>query len=137
MNAWLALTSALLLGSLGFTVRRLIKPKAESLLEDREALTDDEIYQRFYASSGLEREAVAGLWHEVAHILRVPADRLRPTDEFGKDIGAYWITSEELDVLGETARRRANRKGAAVDLASIRTVDDYVRQLATCRVPSD
>ena len=53
----------------------LIKRKAESLLEDREALTDDEIYQRFYASSGLEREAVAGLWHEVAHILRVPADR--------------------------------------------------------------
>ena len=69
MNAWLVLTSALLLGSLGFTVRRLIKRKSESLLEDREALTDDEIYQRFYASSGLEREAVAGLWHEVAHIL--------------------------------------------------------------------
>lgn len=133
MNTWLAATAALLLGGLGFSVRGLMKRKADSLLEGREALTDDEIYQRFYASSSLGKETVIGLWHEVAHVLRVPAGRLRPTDKFGKEVGAYWITSEELEVLGATAQQRANRQGVAVDLASIQTVDDYVRQLAALR----
>lgn len=92
--------------------------------------SDYEIYRRFYASSGLNKAAVIDMWHEVARVLRVPAERLRPTDRFGKDAGAYWITSEELDTLGVIAQKRAKRQGLIIDLASIETVDDYVKRFA-------
>lgn len=133
MSAWIAATAALLLVGVGFAVRGLKKRKAAALLEGRESLTDDEIYQRFYASSGFEKAAVIELWHEVARVLRAPAGQLRPTDKFGKEVGTYWITSEELDVLGATAQQRANRQEIAIDLASIQTVGDYVKQLARSR----
>lgn len=94
-------------------------------------LNYDEIYQQFYASSGLDKASMIEVWQEIAQVLKVPAERLRPTDKFGKDIGAYWITSEALDTLGELAQQRAKRLGIAIDLASIMTVDDYVKKLST------
>lgn len=60
----------------------------------------------------------------------MPADKLRPTDKFGTDIGAWSITSEELDALGDLAAQRATRQGAEVDIASLATVDDYVKAFA-------
>lgn len=108
----------------------MIKRKLSlSALDTREALSDDEIYRHFYAGSGLSKAAVIDVWHEVARTLHVPAERLQPTDRFGKDVGVYWITSEELDTLGVVAQERAKRQGVTVDLASIETVDDYVKRL--------
>lgn len=130
MNIWIAVTAALLLVGLGFAIRGVKKRKAVALLEEREDLTNDEIYQRFYVSSGFEKTEVIELWHEVARVLCAPPGRLRPTDKFGKEIGVYWITSEELDALGAMAQQRAKLRGISVDLASIRTVDDYVKRLA-------
>jgi hypothetical protein len=95
----------------------------------RDALDDESIYSRFYASSGLSKSEVLRVWHEIADSLRVPADRLRPDDRFGKEIGAYWITSDDLDVLAEKGRKRANELGLSVDLSKLSTVDAYVRHL--------
>ena len=130
MNIWIAVIAAFALAGLGFAVRSVKTRRSLSVLQEREALSDDEIYQRFYASSGLDKAIVIEIWHEVAHVLRVPAERLRPTDRFGKDVGAHWITSEELDALGVLAQQRAKRQGLPIDLASIETVDDYVNKLA-------
>ena len=56
---------------------------------------------------------------------------MRPTDEFGKDVGAYWdwITSEELEVLSILAQRRADSHNISIDLSKIDTVDDYIKKL--------
>lgn len=130
MSIWIATAVALLLAGLAFAVRTTKKRKALATLTEREALTDDEIFQRFYASSSLEKGEVVELWREVAQTLGVPAERLRPTDRFGKDIGMHWITSEELDALGVLAQQRANRRGLTIDLSAIQTVDDYVKRLS-------
>jgi hypothetical protein len=130
MELWIFWTIVVLLISLGLIVRATKKRNIDTALAAREALTDEEIYRRFYASLGLNKTEVIELWHEIAEILRVPAERMRPSDKFGKDIGAYWITSEELDILSTAAQQRAKLRGLTIDLASIKTVDDYVKRLA-------
>jgi len=113
-----------------FVTRSKKRKQSLSALKEREALNDEEIYQRFYIVSGLSKTAVIDVWHEIASILHVPADRLRPTDIFGKDVGvSSWITNEELDVLGTEAQERAKRQGITINLESIETVDDYVKLL--------
>jgi hypothetical protein len=130
MELWIFWAIVVLLISLGLIVRATKKRNIDTALATREALTDEEIYRRFYASLGLNKTEVIELWHEIAEILRVPAERMRPSDKFGKDIGAYWITSEELDILSTAAQQRAKLRGLTIDLASIKTVDDYVKRLA-------
>jgi hypothetical protein len=130
MELWIFWTIVVLLVSLGLIVRATKKRNIDTALAAREALTDEEIYRRFYASIGLNKTEVIELWHEIAEILRVPAERMRPSDKFGKDIGTYWITSEELDILSTAAQQRAKLRGLTIDLASIKTADDYVKRLA-------
>jgi hypothetical protein len=130
MSMWIAAIGAIALAAVGFVIRSRKVRRSLSALDTRDALSDDEIYRRFYATSGLSKAAVIDVWHEVARVLRVPAERLQPTDRFGKEVGVHWITSEELDALGVVAQERAKRQGLAVDLASIETVDDYVKRLA-------
>lgn len=130
---WIATIAAIAIVVVGFLVGSGLRKVRQSLsvLNTREALSDNEIYQRFYAASGLSKAAVIDVWHEVARVLRVSAERLQPTDRLGKDVGvSWWITNEELDALGTVAQKRAKRQGLAVDLASIETVDDYVKRLA-------
>jgi hypothetical protein len=130
MSTWIAAIAAFALAGVGFGLRSAKTKISLSALQKREALSDDEIYQRFYVSSGLDQDSVIEVWHEIASILHAPAARLRPSDRFGEDVGAYWITSEELDALGVAAEQRAKREGLSVELASIETVDEYVSKLA-------
>jgi hypothetical protein len=127
---WIAAMGAIALAAVGFAFRLRKKKLSLAALDQRESLSNDEIYRRFYIGSGLSKEAVMDVWHEIARVLRVPAGHLRPTDRFGKDIASHWITSEELDVLGVVVQERANHQNLTIDLVSIETVDDYVRRLA-------
>ncbi|MBU65182.1 MAG: hypothetical protein CL858_06975 [Cupriavidus sp.] len=98
-------------------------------LQERQDLNDDALYSRFYSDSGISQAKVIELWHEVADALNVAPGQLRPEDEFGKDIGTWSITSEDLDYLGQLALKRAKVNGRSVDLQAIKSVDDYVRAL--------
>jgi hypothetical protein len=130
MGTAIAIGAVVLLGATGWFIRRSKGRRALALLNGRDALSDAEIYRRFYASSNLSRDDVVELWHEVADALRVPPDRMRPEDKFGKEVGAYWITSEEIDELSRIARRRAEKLGVSFDLKEIKCVDGYVRRFA-------
>jgi hypothetical protein len=54
-------------------------------------------------------------------------------DRFGKDVGSYLITSDDLDALFERAQRRAQQLHIVVDFAKVTTVDALVRALARRR----
>ena len=104
------------------------------MLDARESISDEEIYRRFYASSSFDATQVQELWHEVANALGLPAGKLRPTDRFGRELGGrHLITSDDLDVLADVARRRAKRAGVAVDLPYVRTLDDYIRAFLSAK----
>jgi hypothetical protein len=133
MNSWGVAVAILLIAVLGLIYRHVKSRASLTLLDEREELSNDEIYQKFYASTDLEKPIVIELWHEVADILEVPATRLRPSDKFGKDVGVYWITSEKLDELGVVAKKRAETLGKSIDLTAIDTVDAYVKTFAVPR----
>ncbi|MGM3277548.1 hypothetical protein [Ralstonia sp. 24A2] len=111
-------------------LRRNRRRRSLVALTDRESLNDAQIYAQFYATGDLDETDVRVLRNEIADTLRVPADKLRPSDRFGADIGAYFITSEELDVLGNLAARRATQRGMKIDITALATVDDYVKAFA-------
>jgi len=118
---------AIVIAAIGFAIPWNRRQVALKNLLARDALDDEAVYSRFYASTGLPKAAVLEVWHDIADTLRVPADRLRPSDRFGKDIGVYWITSDDLDALAAKGRKRAKERGLSVDLEKLATVDEYVR----------
>ncbi|MBC9965395.1 hypothetical protein PQH03_25560 [Ralstonia insidiosa] len=103
---------------------------SRAALADREALSDVQIYRQFYATNDLDEAEVCTLWNEIAGTLQVPANKLRPSDRFWTDIGVWFITSEELDALGDLAARHATQRGVKIDIASFATVDDYIKAFA-------
>lgn len=109
----------------------MARRKINSIFAQREILDDDTIYSRFYADSGLTKTFVIELWHEIADTLGISPGKLRPTDRFGHEIGiSYSITTEALDTLTAVAVRRAKKYQGSIDLAGIKTADDYIRQFA-------
>jgi hypothetical protein len=104
------------------------KRHRRSVYSKRDSLSHEEIYRTYYSASEIPPEKVAELWEEVALTLGVPAQKLRPTDIFGNELGGgYLITSEKLDALTTIADKRAKSLGLTLGFEEIRTLDDYVR----------
>jgi hypothetical protein len=116
--------------ALGLLIPWLRRRRSAAALEGRESLDDEAFYGRHYAESKLPKGQVIELRREVAETLKVPAEKLRPEDRFGEQIGTYWITSDDLDVLAAKGRDRAKTLGRSVDLKKLATVDDYIRCFA-------
>lgn len=136
MNLYLIAAFAFAVGGGAELLHRKRRQASLRALSERESLADIEIYRQFYAGGNFDEAAVRSAWNEIAETLRVPADKLRPTDKFGTDIGVWFITSDELDTLAELAAQRAARRGREVDISAIATVDDYVKAFATASAPS-
>jgi len=82
-----------------------------SWLKGRESLSDQAIYDLFYASSGLEPQAVWQAWHFVADTLHCEPGRLRPQDRLADLAG--WLREvgslpdgSDLDTLEWEVNRR-------------------------------
>lgn len=130
MNMTLLLAGAAIVVGMSILFPWLRRRRSAAVLEGRESLDDETFYVRYYAESKLPKAAVGEVRREIAETLKVPAAKLRPEDRFGKQIGTYWITSEDLDVLAAKGRDRAKALGLAVDLQKLKTVDDYIRCFA-------
>ena len=104
--------------------------RTKGILGQRPTLSEDEIYRNFFENSGVPKAVVSELWNEVASALSLPAGKLRPSDRFGQELGAYLITSEKLDSLASIATARAKERGGTADLSRIDTLGQYVREMA-------
>jgi hypothetical protein len=118
------------IGTIALAAPRWQRKSELASLERRTSLDDETIYSNYYADSSLTKESVMGAWREIASALKLPSGKLRPEDRFGRNIGTYLITSDNLDTLHELGRQRAERLGFAIDFAKVTTVDEYVRALA-------
>jgi hypothetical protein len=131
MDTWATRLGGLLLLLLAAWALSTLPHRRElKRLNQRESIGDEEVYRRYYADSGLSKVSVREVWMEIATTLRAPPDKLRPTDRFGKDVGTYLVTSEELDDLFELAQCPAKRRQVNLAAERLVTVDDYVRALA-------
>ena len=109
---------------------RHLRQRERRALAQRELLSDSQIYDRFYGSSGFDEAAVKVIWHEISDALQMESGLLRPTDEFGKTFAKNWLTNAALEELELKATARAKRMKRRINLSKIRTVDDYIRAFA-------
>ncbi|NQT82300.1 hypothetical protein HQ563_04715 [bacterium] len=109
---------------------RLVRAKRLSRLRAREGLLSDDFYEKFYSSSGLDRQSVAAAVKHVSDTLRLPGELLRPSDHFDKEYKppAGFEQDDEIVDLGWDLNEMYRKRGMAVDEAPIDTLDDYIRR---------
>jgi hypothetical protein len=131
MSGWIFVAVVILLGVVYFrSTRRADKKMAERFV-GREPIEFDEFYERYYASL-LDRELVHELVEHVAHELSIPANKLRPDDQFELELKplAGWEYDSGQNILFVEIKRLAKEGGKEIDLNTIRTLDDYIKVMA-------
>lgn len=109
------------------------KRKRQAEFSDREPLGAEEIFVRYYGDSGLEKSVVGRLWNECAAKLKIPPEKLRPTDRFEHELAAsdFWASLDDpREDLTRYATAHAKRFGVMLDFKGTKTLDEMIRQLA-------
>ena len=107
-------------------IRIAIKRKR---FEDRESLAMNDIYQKFYSDSGLDKNHIIAQWLFVAKSLDLDPGLLRPTDKFKVELGPvknYPCPSEFDDLEEEIGRKTVELNYTSKNL-NFETLDDYIR----------
>ena len=100
---------------------------------NREPLTPEEIFSTYYKEDGLRDEVFVRLWQEIAALLALPAEKLRPTDRFDQELKPldHWqFYDNDLEHLLVWVNRYADERGVKLNVQAFRTLDDVVRALA-------
>lgn len=101
--------------------------------ENREALSNDDFYDRFYRSSGIDKDLICALLDHVAAELTLPGSKLLPSDRFDTELAPArgWDWSSGHGILASELKRWASQKKAEIDTSKIATLDDYFRVAAS------
>jgi len=103
-------------------------PRSNALLDRRDDMRPDAIYDIYYAGSGLDRETVIMLLVHVAQELNLVVERLRPSDRFFvelKDICSEW---DSVGILFWEVGSLAKKRKVRIE-NPIETIDDYIRAM--------
>src|SRR6266850_1217206 len=84
--------------------------------EDRDDVSLDSIFEKFFASRGLSKSVVFEAWREVASVLQLPPGKLRPSDRFDTELspGKGWEYDDEIADITALARRRLKSSGKTI-----------------------
>jgi hypothetical protein len=110
------------------------KRKRQAEFGGREPLAAEDIFARYYGDSGLNKDVIVRLWNECAAKLRIPPEKLRPTDRFEHELAVsdFWASLDDpREDLARYAISQAKRFGVVIDLKGTKTLDELIRQLAT------
>jgi hypothetical protein len=98
---------------------------------ERSCLSEDEFFERFYATSGIHKELLVEIVNHIAHEIGLPAGILRPADRFDVELaptkGTEWDSG--YAILVYEIQRLAKNKGIIIE-GKIATVDDCIRKFA-------
>lgn len=97
----------------------------------RESLSDDLIFDKFYASDRLEKITVLKAWHDFAEACGIPAGKIRPKDRLDREFFIEFrsFKSDHFDELCFRAEAYPNCPDREALLA-VRSVEDFVRLVA-------
>lgn len=104
-----------------------------SRIRGREPISTEEIYRRYFSSSGLQLEVFVSDWRDAARCLELPADLLRPTDRFSaelKPLAGWPLYDDQIEHLFTWAARRVNIQRAKLDIMSIQTLGELITLVA-------
>lgn len=105
-------------------------------LRARDSLSPDQIYQVYFAKTGVSRDAFIRTWLQVADILGLDPTRLRPSDRFDEELAPAkgYLQGDELVELNAVVRDESRRAGV-VSPSQMATLFDVIVFLARQREP--
>ena len=90
------------------------------------------IYGSYFRQDSITEELFNELWEETARALQIPANKLRPTDRFDRELSVRFFPLVDLNEdLVEVLLDRIRGKGVEARKIKIRTVGEYIQLLAT------
>src|SRR5579883_2251194 len=112
---------------------RTIRRTKIARLRDRQALSDDQFFANFYATARLSKQDVLALRAEIANAIEMPVGLLRPQDRFSVELADCKGMAPMDGGLAEltfTAERRKKATRHDLNIATLQSVDDYIRAFA-------
>ncbi len=97
---------------------------------DREGLSDDEIYDRFFQHSGLPKAIVLKYWRQAARELNINRGKLHPGDRFDQEllpVSGWHFYDNGAEELLEHASRTLGRKESDTANIHVQTLGDYIQ----------
>jgi hypothetical protein len=120
-----------------------LKRRKLARLGKREPICATEFYKRFYGGSGFPEAIVHQVRNQLANLSKIPAELIRPEDRLRVELAPVkpWEPDEITLPLQEGLFEAEQQLGVTLDYRRIKTVDDYIRTLATLRqsgaIPED
>lgn len=103
---------------------------------DREVLSREDIYARYFRDSGLEKVTIVSVWEDVAKVLALPPEKLRPTDRFDQELrplSEWYHYDDNVEHLFAWALKSAKIRGVTVNFDEVQTLGDFVTLMAKLR----
>jgi hypothetical protein len=112
-----------------FESKRLQKKR--SRFSDREKLSLDELYSKYFEPTGLQKDVVVTYWQRVADTMGLEAGRLRPTDRFDSELRpvAGHLVEDEIADLNQFFELEVKRRKLVVP-GKPKTLGDLMNVLA-------
>ena len=130
--AFCLITLLAVLVALGLYAERVRLCKKRARFSDREELSLDEIYHRYYSDSGLLAGSVCEVWTQIAARLNVAPGLLRPSDRFDTQLSPVrgFPIEDELSDVEEYIRGRLARGTGDMDSLKLATLDNVIHLIA-------
>ncbi len=100
--------------------------------KDRPPMPVHEIYNTYYGASAIDEEAFARTWKQVAELLKIDPERLRPTDSFFSELAlvAGSMAEDETSDLDDLLLAACKEKGLRREDYDPRTLGELVEIIA-------
>ncbi len=110
--------------------RRL--PKKRARLANRESLSIQDLYLKYYGGTRVQQEAFNRIWETAARELNLDATKLRPSDRFDQELAPVkgHLVEDELVALNEYYVAECRRLGVA-NPPRLQTLNDLVMTLSS------
>ena len=103
--------------------------KKISRFSDREELTTEEIYNKYFSDKGIPKDAMIRLWDELADCIELPKGKLRPMDRFDRELAPEkgFEYDDPINGVFYLMKKKSQKYGLKLEYEKLETIADYIQ----------
>jgi hypothetical protein len=119
------------IGIVAIRLERERLPEKRQRFQTRQSISLKEIFEIYYAKDSLNESEFISLWIDIASILELDPEKIRPEDRFDTELAPVkgYMVEDELADLEEYFKIQCQRRGIEICHQKISTIDDFIRIL--------
>lgn len=123
---------ASILTVIGIVAIRLARerlPEKRQRFQTRQSTSIKEIFETYYAKDSLNESEFISIWIDIASILELDPEKIRPEDRFDTELAPVkgYMVEDELADLEEYFKIQCKRRGIEMGHQKFSTIDDFIR----------